>query len=46
MLLCFATIWANYDKRLLGMIADTFIDPFAHITIRENEILGTYQAMH
>ena len=25
----------------LGMIADTFIDPFAHITIRENEILGT-----
>ena len=25
----------------LGMIADTFIDPFAHITIRENEIFGT-----
>ncbi len=24
----------------IGMIADTFIDPFAHITIRENEILG------
>ena len=23
------------------MFADTFIDPFAHITIRENEILGT-----
>ena len=22
------------------MVADTFVDPFAHITIRENEILG------
>ena len=22
------------------MIADTFVDPFAHITIRENELLG------
>ena len=24
----------------IGMIADTFIDPFAHITIREKELLG------
>tara|TARA_B100001057_G_scaffold272397_1_gene272738 strand:+ start:928 stop:1671 length:744 start_codon:yes stop_codon:yes gene_type:complete len=24
----------------LGLIADTFIDPFAHVTIRENELLG------
>ena len=24
-----------------GMLADTFIDPFAHVTIRENEILST-----
>ena len=24
----------------IGLIADTFVDPFAHITIRENEILG------
>jgi phospholipid-binding lipoprotein MlaA len=24
----------------LGMIADSFVDPFAHITIRENELLG------
>ena len=23
-----------------GLIADTFIDPFAHITIRESELLG------
>ena len=24
----------------IGMFADTFIDPFAHVTIRENEMLG------
>ena len=24
----------------IGLIADSFIDPFAHITIRENELLG------
>ena len=24
----------------IGMLADSFIDPFAHVTIRENEILG------
>ena len=24
-----------------GMLADTFLDPFAHVTIRENEILGS-----
>ena len=24
----------------LGMIADTFIDPFAHVTLREKELLG------
>lgn len=24
----------------IGMLADTFIDPFAHITIRENELFG------
>ena len=25
----------------LGMLADTFVDPFAHITIREKELLST-----
>ena len=25
----------------VGLIADTFLDPFAHVTIRENELLGT-----
>ena len=25
----------------LGMLADTFIDPFAHVTLREKEILNT-----
>ena len=24
----------------IGLLADTFIDPFAHVTIRENEIFG------
>ena len=24
----------------IGMIADTFVDPFAHVTIRENELFG------
>ena len=24
----------------IGLIADTFVDPFSHITIRENELLG------
>ena len=24
----------------LGLLADTFVDPFAHVTIRENELLG------
>ena len=25
----------------LGLIADSFVDPFAHVTIRENELLGS-----
>ena len=25
----------------IGLIADSFVDPFAHITIREHELLGT-----
>ena len=25
----------------VGLVADTFLDPFAHVTIRENEILST-----
>ena len=24
----------------VGLIADTFVDPFAHVTLRENELLG------
>ena len=24
----------------IGLIADTFVDPFAHVTIRDNELLG------
>ena len=29
------------SRDALGMLADTFVDPFAHITIREGEILST-----
>ena len=25
----------------VGMLADTFVDPFAHITLRENELLSS-----
>ncbi len=25
----------------IGLIADTFVDPFAHVTLRENELLST-----
>ena len=25
----------------IGLLADTFVDPFAHVTIRENEIFGS-----
>ena len=25
----------------IGLLADTFLDPFAHVTIREKELLGT-----
>ena len=25
----------------IGMLADTFVDPFAHVTIREGQLLGT-----
>ena len=24
----------------IGMLADTFVDPFAHVTIRDSELLG------
>ena len=40
MLFCFTSFWSNYSEGLFGLIADTFIDPFAHVTIRENELLS------
>ena len=27
-------------KDSLGLLADSFVDPFAHVTIREKELLG------
>ena len=32
--------WPYYSKGPVGLIADTFVDPFAHVTIRKNELLG------
>ena len=29
----------------IGMIADTFVDPFAHITIREKELMGVSETI-
>ena len=30
----------NPDGDAVGLIADSFVDPFAHVTIREHELLG------
>ena len=40
MLFCFTCIRTNHCEGSIGLIADTFVDPFAHVTIRENELLG------
>ena len=41
MLFCSTNFRTYYSKRLsFGLIADTFVDPFAHVTIRENELFG------
>ena len=40
MLFCFAIFGPTTARDSVGIIADTFVDPFAHITLRENELLG------
>ena len=40
MLFCITSFWSYDGKRPIGLIADTFIDPFAHATIHENQLLG------
>ena len=33
-------LYTKVVRDSLGMIADTFVDPFAHVTWRENELFG------
>ena len=40
MLFCSANFRATTARDSIGIIADTFVDPFAHVTLRENELLG------
>ena len=40
MLFCITYFGPDNCKGLLGLLADTYIDPFAHITIREKELFG------
>ena len=40
MLFCSSDIRTNYREDAVGLLADSFIDPFAHITIRENDLFG------
>ena len=40
--ICSTCFRPYYRKRFqVGLLADTFIDPFAHVTIREHEMFGT-----
>ena len=41
MLFCFANFRSNNCKGLFRFIADTFVDPFAHVTLREKELFGS-----
>ena len=40
MLFCSTYIWSYTVRDSIGMLADSFVDPFAHVTLRENELLG------
>ena len=37
----FCSFRTDYCKRLYWVNADSFVDPFAHVTIREHELLGS-----
>ena len=41
MLFCSSSVWAYNCRDSIGLIADSFVDPFAHVTIREHELFGT-----
>ena len=34
------SLFLPFARDTLGILADSFVDPFAHITIREHELLG------
>ena len=36
----FPSLGPTTARDSIGLIADTFVDPFAHVTIREKELLG------
>ena len=40
MLFCFTYFGPTTVRDSVGLIADSFLDPFAHVTIRENELFG------
>ena len=40
-LFCIPILGPTTVRDSFGLLADSFVDPFAHITIRENEILST-----
>ena len=40
MLFCFTSFSPTTARDTVGLIADSFVDPFAHITWRENELFG------
>ena len=41
MLFCITNLRTDNCKDSIGLLADTFVDPFAHITLREKEIFST-----
>ena len=40
MLFCSSVLGPTTARDSIGLVADTFIDPFAHITLREKELFG------
>ena len=40
LLFCASNIGPTTVRDSFGMLADTFVDPFAHITIREHELFN------
>ena len=41
MLFCIVSFRPTTVRDSIGLFADTFVDPFAHITLREKELFST-----